>query len=104
LFITVPSPSVIRARPSGPTSFNESGSREDGEHLPSKSETEDAREVENRYPVSHPTTVRWRGTEKGRAFLRVYDHYREMVNLLDKEEEALAQFFPTTVKRTHAAR
>ena len=43
-------------------------------------------------------------TEKGRAFLRAYDQYRETVNLVDKEEEALARFFATTVKRTHAVR
>jgi len=38
-------------------------------------------------------------TEKGRAFLRAFDHYRETVNLLDKQEAALAQFFPTNPKR-----
>ena len=39
-------------------------------------------------------------TEKGRSFLKAFDRYRETVNQLNKEEAALAQFFPTTVKRT----
>jgi hypothetical protein len=39
-------------------------------------------------------------TERGRAFVRAFDHYRETVNLLGKQEAALAEFFPTTAKRT----
>ena len=38
-------------------------------------------------------------TEKGRAFAKAFDHYREAVNQLNKEEVALAEFFPTTQKR-----
>ncbi len=37
-------------------------------------------------------------TEKGRAFARAFDHYRETVNLLNKEESALAAFFPRVEK------
>ena len=33
-------------------------------------------------------------TAKGREFLKAYDHYRETVNILDKQAAALAQFFP----------
>jgi predicted transcriptional regulator len=42
-------------------------------------------------------------TEKGKAFARAVDHYRETMQLLNKQEVALAQFFPTTVKRTLVA-
>jgi predicted transcriptional regulator len=38
-------------------------------------------------------------TEKGRSFAKAFDHYREAVNQLNKEEMALAQFFPTNGKR-----
>jgi predicted transcriptional regulator len=37
-------------------------------------------------------------TEKGRSFARAFDHYRETVDLLNKQEVALSQFFPTTGK------
>jgi predicted transcriptional regulator len=48
---------------------------------------------------------RYYTTEKGRTFLRAFDHYRETVNLLDKQEAALAQFFPTSSpKRIMASR
>ena len=43
-------------------------------------------------------------TEKGRAFVKAYDRYRETMNMLNKEEAALAQFFPAAVKRTLPAR
>ena len=44
-------------------------------------------------------------TEKGRAFARAFDHYRETIDQLGKQEVALAQFFPTNPgKRTVAAR
>ena len=38
-------------------------------------------------------------TERGKAFVRAFDHYRETVNALNKEAAALAQFFPTTMKK-----
>ena len=38
-------------------------------------------------------------TKKGRAFIRAYDHYRETVSALNKQEAALAQFFPGPMKR-----
>jgi predicted transcriptional regulator len=38
-------------------------------------------------------------TEKGKSFIRAYDHYRETISLLTKQEAALAQFFPNAVKR-----
>ena len=47
---------------------------------------------------------RYYTTEKGRSFLRAYDHYRETINLLDKQEAALAQFFPNAARRIYAAR
>jgi len=43
---------------------------------------------------------RYYTTEKGRAFVRAFDHYRETVNMLNKQEAVLAQFFPTQVKRS----
>jgi predicted transcriptional regulator len=44
-------------------------------------------------------------TERGRAFVKAFDHYRETVNLLGKQEAALAEFFPTTAtKRPLVAR
>jgi len=43
-------------------------------------------------------------TERGRAFVKAFDHYRETVNLLGKQEAALAEFFPTSAKRTVVAR
>ena len=43
-------------------------------------------------------------TEKGKAFIRAYDHYRETISLLTKQEAALAQFFPAEVKRQVVAR
>ena len=47
---------------------------------------------------------RYYTTEKGRAFAKAFDHYREAVNQLNKEEIALAEFFPTTQKQRLAAR
>jgi len=47
---------------------------------------------------------RYYTTEKGRSFLRAYDHYRETINLLDKQEAALAQFFPNAARRIYASR
>ena len=38
-------------------------------------------------------------TNKGRAFVTAFDHYRETVNALDKQEMALAQFFTTEMGR-----
>lgn len=39
-------------------------------------------------------------TEKGKGFVRAFDRYRETINLLNKEEATLAQFFPpASVKR-----
>jgi predicted transcriptional regulator len=46
-----------------------------------------------------PLERRYFITDKGRAFVRAFDHYRETVNMLVKEEAALAQFFPTTMSR-----
>ena len=51
-----------------------------------------------------PLEKKYVTTEKGRAFARAYDHYREAVNSLYKEEAALAQFFPSSMKRPIAAR
>ena len=47
---------------------------------------------------------RYLTTEKGKAFVKAFDHYRETVSLLNKQEAALAQFFPNEVKRQVAAR
>lgn len=38
-------------------------------------------------------------TEKGRAFARAFDGYRQTVASLNKQEAALAQFFPTAENR-----
>jgi len=38
-------------------------------------------------------------TNKGRAFVTAFDHYRETVNSLDKQESALAEFFATGMDR-----
>jgi len=38
-------------------------------------------------------------TNKGRAFVTAFDHYRETVNALDKQETALAEFFATEMGR-----
>ena len=51
-----------------------------------------------------PEEKRYFTTERGRAFVKAFDHYRETVNLLGKQEAALAEFFPTTAKRTIVAR
>jgi len=37
-------------------------------------------------------------TVKGRTFLRAYDHYRELVNLLNKQENILTEFFRSPTK------
>jgi len=50
-----------------------------------------------------PVEKKYFTTEKGRAFVRAFDHYRETVNMLNKQEAALAQFFPTQVKRAISA-
>jgi predicted transcriptional regulator len=42
-------------------------------------------------------------TDKGKAFARAVENYRETVALLNKQEAALAQFFPTTAKRSLVA-
>jgi len=42
-------------------------------------------------------------TEKGRSFAKAFDHYREAVNQLNKEEMALAQFFPAPGKQKVSA-
>ncbi len=51
-----------------------------------------------------PEEKRYFTTEKGKEFAKAFDHYREVVNQLDKEETALAGFFPVTAKRRVAAR
>ena len=43
-------------------------------------------------------------TEKGKEFAKAFDHYREIINQLDKEETALAGFFPPTAKGKVIAR
>ena len=35
-------------------------------------------------------------TEKGKAFAKAFEHYRETMDLLAKQEAALSNFFPTT--------
>jgi len=34
-------------------------------------------------------------TNKGRAFVNAFDHYRELAKILNQDEEALTQFFHT---------
>jgi predicted transcriptional regulator len=51
-----------------------------------------------------PVEKRYFTTHNGRAFVKAFDQYRETVNQLDKEEAALAQFFPSAVRRTLVAR
>ncbi len=51
-----------------------------------------------------PAEKRYFTTEKGKEFARAFDHYREVVNQLDKEASALAGFFPGPVKRKIVAR
>ena len=43
-------------------------------------------------------------TERGRAYIRAFDTYRETVSLLNKQEDALAQFFPNGLRRPIVAR
>ena len=38
-------------------------------------------------------------TNKGRPFVTAFDHYRETVKALDKQETALAEFFATEMGR-----
>jgi predicted transcriptional regulator len=38
-------------------------------------------------------------TERGKMFARAVENYRETVALLNKQEAALAQFFPTNERR-----
>ena len=45
-----------------------------------------------------PLEKKYYATEKGRAFVRAYEHYRETVNTLDKQEAVLAQFFRNSAK------
>ncbi|HZW84505.1 MAG TPA: winged helix-turn-helix domain-containing protein [Nitrososphaerales archaeon] len=42
-----------------------------------------------------PQTKTYHTTEKGKAFARAIDHYRETMNQLNKQQEAIADFFPT---------
>jgi predicted transcriptional regulator len=42
-------------------------------------------------------------TEKGKLFAKVFDQYREAANQLNKEESALAHFFPSAVRKNLAA-
>ncbi len=42
-------------------------------------------------------------TERGRAFARAFDQYRDTVELLRKQETTLAQYFTTTVRRALAS-
>lgn len=46
-----------------------------------------------------PGLKRYNTTERGRAFIKAFDTYRETINLLNKQEAALAQFFPAPMKR-----
>jgi len=39
-------------------------------------------------------------TERGQAFVKAYEHYRETADLLLKQEAILSEFFPTSEKRT----
>ena len=47
---------------------------------------------------------RYYTTERGRAFIRAFETYRETVSLLNKQEDALTQFFPASMKRPIVAR
>ncbi len=51
-----------------------------------------------------PQEKRYFTTDKGREFARAFDHYREVVSQLNKEETALAGFFPAPAKRKIVAR
>jgi predicted transcriptional regulator len=46
-----------------------------------------------------PLERRYFITNKGRAFVSAFGQYRETVNMLDKAEAALAQFFSTTMSQ-----
>lgn len=51
-----------------------------------------------------PLERRYFTTGKGRAFVRAFDRYWEIISMLNKEEAALAQFFPASTKKTFASR
>ncbi len=51
-----------------------------------------------------PAEKRYLTSEKGRAFIRAFDHYRETIDVLNKQEAALSQFFPDPVKRAVVTR
>lgn len=51
-----------------------------------------------------PAVKRYFTTERGKAFIRAFDTYRETVGLLNKQEAALAQFFPRPLKRVVLSR
>jgi len=51
-----------------------------------------------------PDEKRYFTTERGRGFIRAFDHYRETIDMLCKEETALAQFFPNSAKGMLASR
>jgi predicted transcriptional regulator len=51
-----------------------------------------------------PLEKRYFTTERGRSFAKAFDHYRETINLLYKEEADLAQFFPDSAKRALSSR
>jgi predicted transcriptional regulator len=51
-----------------------------------------------------PVERRYITTEKGKAFAKAFEHYRETMDLLARQEAALASFFPTTVNRTLVVR
>ena len=46
-----------------------------------------------------PPNKLYHTTDKGRAFAKAVDHYRETLNQLNRQEAVIAQFFPTTSKR-----
>jgi predicted transcriptional regulator len=51
-----------------------------------------------------PVERKYFTTDRGRGFVRAFDHYRETVNMLNNEEAALAEFFPTSAKKIFASR
>jgi hypothetical protein len=51
-----------------------------------------------------PLEKRYFTTDKGRSFVRAFDHYRETIDMLYNEEAALAQFFPASAKKMLASR
>jgi predicted transcriptional regulator len=51
-----------------------------------------------------PLEKRYSTTDRGRNFVRAFDQYKETIDTLNKEELALAQFFPNSAKRSLAPR